>query len=320
MKKYILVVDSAERDTATYNASNDYTVFLNRTLYNVTKIELVSARIPLSQYLVDLHNNVVQVDGVDYTIQPGSYLTGTELAAQLKTDLSASVLNNVTFNDNTQKLEFKGTSQFTMEFDIVNNLAELMGFDHDQTYTSDAGGNLEAPGVVNLCGPNSLVLSITGDSDDYIKNDVYLDTPHEPLNFYGTLLAREEGCPTFINYDNSADKVIQSFDDSPLCSISKLSIKFLFNNFDSVIPYDFKLRNHVLKFEITCSLDKLNVTKENENVNKMIELPPKLDLERFRDPWRLLGDKRVLMYGGAVILFIVVLLMISSSKHVQLRT
>ena len=52
----------------------------------------------------------------------------------------------------------------------------------------------------------------------------------------------------------------------------------------------------------------------------MIELPPKLDLERFRDEYRPWGDKQVLMYGGAIVIFVVVLLMISSIKRVRLRT
>jgi len=319
MEKYILVVDSSERDTNVYTEPNDYTVFLNRPLYNVTKIELVSARIPLSQYIVDAHNNIVIVDSVSYTITPGNYATGTALAAQLKTDLNPSVINNVTYDDDTQKLSFKGTTQFTMEFNIPTSLSEVMGFDHDVTYTSTVGGDLDAPGVINICGPNSILLSITGDSDDYIKKNVYLKTPHEPLNFYGTLLVRSEGCPEFINYDNSADKVRQNFKSSPLKTITKLNVNFLFNNFDSVLPYDFKLRNHILKFEITCSLDKLIVTKENENVKKMIDLPPALKLERFQDPWRPWGDKRVLMYGGGILVFVIVVLIISSSRHVRLR-
>ena len=320
MEKYLLTVDSAERDTAEYPESNDYTVILNRQLYNVTKIELVSARVPLSQYLVDVHNNIVIVDNVEYPITPGNYVMGDHLAAQLKTDLSSSVINNVQFNDDTQKLEINATTQFDLSFGVTNSLAEVMGFDHAIVYTSSPSGDLESAGVVNLCGPNSLLLSIKGDSDDYIKKSVYLDTPHEALNFYGTLLAREEGCPTFINYDNSVDRVCETFTESPLKSLSKMSVNFLFNNFDSVIPYDFKLRNHVLKFEITCSLDKLNVTKENENVKKMIELPPKLELERFRDEYRPWGDKQMLMYGGAILIFIVVVLIISSFKRVQLRT
>ena len=208
-----------------------------------------------------------------------------------------------------------------MSFGVTNNLAEVLGFLHGQDYTSTAGGDLESEGVVNLFWPNSIILSLKGNSEEYIDNKVYVETEHESINFYGVILSKtDNGSGNFINFDNSSDIVKRNFIEKTIPYMNKLTVQFLFNNFDSVLPYDFKLRNHVLKFEITCSLDKLVVTKENENVKKMIELPPKLDLERFRDPWRPLGDKRVLMYGGAVILFVIVLIIISSTKHVQLRT
>ena len=165
------------------------------------------------------------------------------------------------------------------------------------------------------------ILSLKGNSDDYIDNKVYVKTEHEALNMYGVLLAKSnDGVSDFINYDNSLDMVRRDFIEKAVPFMDKLTVKFFFNNFDSILPYDFKLRNHVLKFEITCSLDKLIVTKENENIKKMIDLPPKLDLPRFRDPWRFWGDKRVLMYGGAILVFLVVLIIISSSRHVQLQT
>lgn len=313
MEKYLLTVDSAERDTTTYEEPNDYTVTLNTPLYNITKIELVSARVPLSQYLVDSHSNVVTVDSVDYYIKNGNY-TGTELAAQLKTNLSASVINNVSYDDDTQKLEFNGTTQFTMSFENSTNMSEIMGFVHGVTYTSDAGGALVAPGVVNLFWPNFINLSLKGNSEEYIDNKVYLETPHEALNFFGTMVAHSDG--DYINFDRMSDKIERNFIEKPIPFLDRLTVQFLFNNFDTVIPYDFKLRNHFLKFEITCSLDKLVVTKENADIKKMIEIPPKLDLERFRDPWRPWADKRVLMYGGAILVFILVLLLMPG----QLRT
>jgi len=317
MENYLITVDSSERDTNLYPTSQDYIVEFNKPLYNIESINLTSARVPLTQYVIDGHNNVFVIDTVEYYLTNGDYTTGDKLANQVKNDISASAVNTVSYDEDTNKLTFSGPSDFTFEFDNEKNPALVLGFDHI-SYTSSSG-TLEAPGVINLDGPDSIILSIRGNSEDHMHTELYTKTPHEPLDFYGVLINKTEVGSKIINYDFSSDKVGRKFHDGPLPYLDRLNIQFFLNNFDDIVPYDFKLRNHVLKFEIRASMDKLIVTKENEKVEKMIELPPKLELERFKDQYRPWGDKRVLVYGGAVLVFLVFVILLSSLSRGALR-
>jgi len=317
MENYLITVDSSERDTNLYPTSQDYTIEFNRPLYNIESINLTSARVPLSQYIIDSHNNVFVIDDVQYYLTNGDYETGADLATQVKNDINASNVNTVAYSSTTKRLTFSGPSEFTFQFGNGKNPALVLGFDHT-SYTSSSG-TLEAPGIVNLDGPDSIILSIRGNSEDHLHTELYTKTPHEPLDFYGVLINKTDVGSKIVNYDFSSDKVGRNFHDGPLPYLDRLNIKFFINNFDDIAPYDFKLRNHVLKFEIRASMDKLIVTKENEKVEKMIELPPKLELERFKDQYRPWGDKRVLVYGGAVLVFLVVVILLSSLSRGALR-
>ena len=469
MEKYLIEVDSGERNVQLWPNSNSYQVTLSRPLYNVSNIKLVAGRIPLTQYTIDNHNNKMFIDGTEYTLTPNNYATGAELAAGVTNDL---ILSNVVaqFNESQNKLVFSNTSAFSMEFKS-RSPASVLGF-VPRMY---AGTDVIAPGTIDIDGPTSIILAISSVNDDSFYNEVFLDKNEEsltkgyvslqtstgyaiytinsgtsntlgsyytfnssnviyistsspftngdnvkctfsltntnepivtyydfddgsadpngiasgefrvnnitqdqatelyfnftdqnslnpklqdvntrknvpPIHYYGRILttdytatAASGGTPSLatiggsnvlvtgtsgfgaglgksiIDFNGHDDPIRHNFYTGNVNYISNLKIDFYLNNFNELVPYDFKLRNHILKFEITCSLDKLIITKENENVKKMIELPPKLDLGRFRDPWRPLGDKRFLMYGGAIILFIIVLILVSSSKHVQLQ-
>jgi hypothetical protein len=317
MENYLITVDSSERNTNLYPTSQEYTIEFNKPLYDVKSINLTSARIPLSQYLIDAHNNVFVIDTVSYPLTNGNYETGTVLASQLQSDINASNVNTVSYSSTTNKLSFNGPNDYTFDFSNGNNPALVLGFDH-VTYTSSSG-DIEAPGVINIDGPDSLILSITGNSEDHLHTELYPQTPHEPIDFFGVLINKTDVGSKIINYDFSSDKVGRNFHDGPVTVLDHITVKFLQNNFDDINPYDFKLRNHVLKFEIRASMDKLAVTKENEKITKMIELPPILELERFKDQYRPFGDKRVLVYGGAVLVFIIFVVLLSSLSRGALR-
>lgn len=313
MENFLITIDSSERDTNLYPTSQDYIIEFNKPLYNVEKISLTSARVPLSQYIIDGHNNVFVIDGVQYPLTNGDYDSGADLANQVKNDINASNVNAVSYSSTTKKLTFSGPSDYTFDFDNEKNPALVLGFDH-VSYSS-SGGDLTAPGIINLDGPDSIILSIRGNSEDHIHTELYTKTPHEPLDFYGVLINKADPGSKIINYDDSADRISRNFHDGPLPFLDRLNIQFFLNNFDDIVPYDFKLRNHVLKFEIRASMDKLVVTKENAKVEKPVELPPKLELERFKDQYSPWGDKRVLVYGGAVLVFFIIVMLLSSLRR-----
>ena len=72
-------VDSGERDPVLYSTANDYVVPIKTSLYDVTKIELVSARIPHQSVVHDYNNtftidiDALASDGITTVPDAGSY-------------------------------------------------------------------------------------------------------------------------------------------------------------------------------------------------------------------------------------------------------
>ena len=61
---YLLEIDSSQRDTVKYPDPNDYVVTVNRPMYNINQIKLISARIPLPQWTIDTFNNKIKIGPV----------------------------------------------------------------------------------------------------------------------------------------------------------------------------------------------------------------------------------------------------------------
>lgn len=302
---FILDVDSSERDSELYPNPNDYTVKLNRPLYNVTKINLVSARIPNSQLLINHGNKQFDVGtGNTIVLHEGSWATGESLASNLTDQLTNfdGESNNiaVTYNSNTQSLTFTNSdsSQFSFDFyngsngyttsSTVGTPAHVLGF-CNSNMTSNASGVLVS-NIIDLSGPTSLILSMSSGSDDYYKevfvnggafsinSNTYESTSVSPLKstYVGRILTSNIG--QIIDYNGNDDPVTYKFWKGSEKSVNELRIKFYYNNGTKLIPYDFGFRNHILKFEIECSLDKFK-TLESESEDVSIKLPPPVDLQ-----------------------------------------
>jgi len=62
-----------------------------------------------------------------------------------------------------------------------------------------------------------------------------------------------------INYHGADDPITHNFYAGPQKFIRDLKIEFFYMSHGRLIPYDFRGQDHILKFEITCSTDKLEV-------------------------------------------------------------
>jgi len=104
-------------------------------------------------------------------------------------------------------------------------------------------------GAANFTGPNSLVLRLSSGSEK-MNQSVYVSEPY----YTGHILL--DGTD-FVNVNGSDDKLTHEFHSGALKSVKELRIEFFYMSQGRLIPYDFRNQNHVLKFEITCSTDKL---------------------------------------------------------------
>lgn len=288
MKVYTLDIDSSERDTNVYAHANNYTVTLKDPIYDVTQIKLISARIPTPQLTVCPTNKSFAIydsgapdDTIVVTIDETNYTSGTTLATDLDTKMQPPLtcIDSVVFDSDTNALTFSNTeasNTFTFKFfdgvgGYLSNAAvttphQLMGF----SSKNPTIGNTIVSGAVNLQGPNSLVLRLTTGSDDFTKT-VYSVTP-----FYtGHILLNGTG---FTNYSHADDPLTHEFYKGPQKYIKEIQIEFFYVSHGRFIPYDFRNQDHVLKFEITCSTDKLEGLPKVplEAITK--ELPPPISI------------------------------------------
>jgi hypothetical protein len=301
MKVYNLSIDSSERETNVYPYANSYVITLENPIYDVSEIKLVSARISTPQLTTCSTNKTFSVDGNVFTLNETNYANGYTLAEDLELILAPpdSNVSLVVYDEDTDALTFSnvGTSNaFTFEFQtgthgytstsLVTTPHQVLGFS-SQDFTSNVSGQLTS-GAINLNGPNSLVLRLTSGSDEF-NQDIYSTTP-----FYtGHILL--DGSD-FINFNGADDHLIHHFHSGPKKFIQNIRIEFFYMSHGRLIPYDFRNQDHTLKFEITCSTDKLaNLPKVPLDVveEKPIHIPGEKNVYRW---------KREYIYIGLIVL------------------
>ena len=313
MKVHSLSIDSSQRDTNVYVYANSYVVTLENPIYDVTEFKLVSARIPTPQLATCATNKTFSIDGVDITLDETNYSNGHVLATDLDLKLEpSSNVDTVTFDADTNSLVFSNTGTgdhtFAFEFfDGTNGYTEtssrlttphqLLGFASDN-YTS-VNKQIRS-GAINLRGPNSLVLRVTSGSDEFTQT-VYTSTP-----FYtGHILL--DGSDV-INIHGADDPLVHRFHSGPQKIIKELKIEFFYMSHGRLIPYDFRNQEHILKFEVTCSTDKLEgLTKVTPQESKVTE--------KIKNPGPdILYNQDVYIYIG-IILFIGTVLMLLMKRR-----
>jgi hypothetical protein len=288
MKVHTLDIDSSERDTNVYAYANNYTVTLKEPIYDVTQIKLVSARIPTPQLTTcatnktfSIHDSGAPDDLIEVTLNETNYTNGTALANDLDTLMQPPLtcIDQVVFDSDTQALTFSNTiasNTFTFKFfdgtnGYLSNVAlttphQVMGFSSKNPVESDS----IVSGAINLEGPNSLILRMTSGSDEFTKT-VYSVTP-----FYtGHILLNGTD---MINFHGADDPLTHEFYKGPQKYIKYIKLEFFYMSHGRLVPYDFRNQDHILKFEITCSTDKLEGLPKVplEVVEK--ELPPPINI------------------------------------------
>jgi hypothetical protein len=322
MKVLTLDVDSGERDPSLYPNPNDYTIKLNRTLYGVSKLTIVGARIPNCQNLINVGNKQFQLDGKTYVLSEATYTNGTDLASNIQTTLSGSNVSQVTFSTQNNTLTFSncgiGSNVFSFKFmsgsngyatqSLVGPPATVLGFNGLDVGVS-AGSNVLISNVIDLTGATSLFVRLSCRGDD-LDRDIYVNggtfsfgtgiqtsnIASIPPNYVGRIILRNQGELT--QYTRNDHQITY---DVPDLNIDQLRIRLYWNNGNKLIPYDFGKRNHIIKFEIECQADRLAKKYEEGPVD---ELPPPVDPppEPFRRDTIFMVALGLILFIGLIIL------------------
>lgn len=300
MKVHQLTIDSGQRDASLYANPNDYVINLETPIYDVSQIKLVSARIPTPQLPVCATNNTIPfratkqdstVEDFTVNIQDGPnhpLVTGQQIAAAFSsigagynfqfsydadrnklligqpTDPDGNHLQQLTFFFKTGQ---DGYDDSSSEHTTMHQVLGFLPLDVDIV-----GGAATDFSTMNLNGPNSLVMRISSGSEHLNQT---LPSSGQTPYYTGHILL--DGTD-FVNVNGKDDKLTHEFHTGSLKSISDLRIEFFYMSHGRLIPYDFRNQDHVLKFEITCSTDKL------ENLTPMKEEPVEEEEEKEKLP------------------------------------
>ena len=343
MDDHIVEIDSSQRDPVVFPSPNDYTVYLSKPLYNVEYLELVTGKIPTTQYTINSGNKQFQVDGQVIVLTERSYFSGADLASNLQDSFIqyASNVDSVTFNSNTFALTFSnllGTSPFSFKFysgsngftsqTAVGTPCNVLGFAPiDTTPTTQL-----TSGVIELIGQTNVILRITTNGDDckkkmYTTNDAFsfnsntwASTNVSSMNniYIGRLITFKDHHCNMIDY-KPGDVVKYAFDKGTAKYIQSLRIRWYYNLGNKLVAYDFNNRNHFIKLKIKGSTDKLN------GLPKELEPPkdPEPDAADPADPADeepepVKGHSKVRMIVTIVVIVCLILLILS--RRIQQMT
>ena len=157
-----IFVTSQNRDTTLYPNGNSYTLFLNNTIKQITKVELVSASVPNTLYNISDGSNIISISNVTGSFLTFSIPVGFYTAPGLASEIvyAASNATGIT----SQYISSSGTILFTnvSPFSIIintNQLAPLLGFPTSvvgQVITSQNVSSIPTSQVYPLFCDNSI--------------------------------------------------------------------------------------------------------------------------------------------------------------------
>lgn len=332
---HILDVDSGERDPALYATASDYVVPLKTPLYDVTKIELVSARIPHQSVLHDCNNkftieiDALASDGVTAIPDAGSYdieLTAREFGSgtTLKDHVFAriqsagittldlvewrSTRNSLKFSNvaSTGGLNYNYTLKFNTGVDGWSTDAkdrttpnQLLGFTAADQRSNN--GVINQEGRVNFEYPTKMyVLKISTGSDEF-NQDCYTDSPFYTGTLLNTTIDPDD---QFMVYSGQDDVVLHEFIRGPQKHVDSLRLQWFSRENNKLVPCDFRSQDHALKFRITGNLDRtLNLPKVVEE--DVLELPPPINIPELNGrvyDWKKYVPLVIILFIGFVLI------------------
>jgi len=163
----VLYADSRQRDVSLYPSGNSYTLFLQTPIHNVTRIDLISAKIPNTIYNVSKSSNVISIGSSNIFLNQGYYSSSTFVSA-----CTNQVPNvQVDYLESQGKFIFYGT--FSSLTCLTPEIAEVIGFPNGTVNSSLVSSNqayaAAYPTATNYVVSNQIV---SFEVNDYIWLDI----------------------------------------------------------------------------------------------------------------------------------------------------
>ena len=259
LKTYNLVIDSRDRNTAAYPDNFNYQIDLDYIYKDIISIELVSANVPKTQYLINSSNNKIYFTDngsaeLTATIPVGNYTPST-LATAIGSAMTTVATNTFTatadetltnkftiaVNTGTYTIDFAGVSETYGTTTRIryreNSIGPIIGFSQNDlsgaiTYTGDNQYDFNGPTYVLLHIDNwDNLFGVHNNSITKSYAKIVLDTDLNSYKFF----------------KSQADYITKKEFSPPLAKLAQMNIKFL--NYDGTY-YDFAGLEHCLYFKV----------------------------------------------------------------------
>jgi hypothetical protein len=260
IKRFNLVIDSRDRNTDDYPYAYKYQVDFDYIYKDIISIELVSANIPKTEYLINASNNKIYFSEnggseLEATIPTGNY-TPTTLSTAIKTAMETvgadtytvtadETLTNkytITKSSGTLELFFVGGTETygtsTRTIYKTSSIGPVIGFTK-----TDLSGSATHTGQnqFNLNGPSYVLLHIHN-----LDNLFGVHNSSVSKSFAKITLDTEQS--DYKYFKSQQDYIIRKEMSPPLAKLAQLDIEF--RNYDGSF-YDFGGLEHCLYFKIT---------------------------------------------------------------------
>lgn len=235
-------VDSSNRDTSIYPNGSNYVLHLTTPVKNVTRVELVAAKVPNSMY--NYTSGTLTVNSTSYTIQPGFYT-----ACSLAKVLSNKIAPTVDYLSDQGKFVFSYSEPFTLK--ATGDFVTLLGIVSGKS----SGDNIiQSPTIADLSMNEFVFLDI-----EELRNRSVVDSKKIVGDSYegSTIATSFAAIPLDVplgdvkTFKETSDYKMSIPFDTPISKISRFTVRWLdkngrllsFNGFDT---NSFLLRVHCL--------------------------------------------------------------------------
>lgn len=313
-----IYVDSRTRDTTLFPNGNAYSVYLTNPMKNISRVELVSAKLPNSIFNLTLGSNVLNVTTnvitgsiSNISLQP-SFFTSNTLATEITNTGRLPTGMTITYSPNEGKYLFANTNPFYLNVN-TSEMATLLGLPQGVTLTSTliTSSDLVYGSNTNLVNK---YLVKSSNVADFTKNDIIFLDIEEFRNQFLNLGSKASG-NTFVNSvaSHAFGPVTLDVDPGTLKTFKENSDYSLAVDFPQVVS---KLSRLTVNWrDINGNLIPFNGSENNSfilrvhrtfvppNLDRQLGLPPPVEwIEgRFMNPVYIIGF--ALVIGLLIILF-----------------
>lgn len=308
-----LYVDSRQRDTSLYPSGNSYTLFLQSPVHNVSRVDLVSAKIPNTMYNLTTSSNVLMFNTGNVALNQGFYST----CSLVDTFNNSDQVTNITMSYLDAEGKFLFTGNLTSITTLTKEIADILGLPLGTTPSSPIASNPVYHGLYPTA--NAYVVSsniVSLEMNDYIWLDIEeFRTPLttdarklilNPQGVYTTTSNTSSRSFAIIPMDvpsggikafkESTDYPVSVTFPSRLDSLDRLTVKWLDRN---GAPLDF----HGL--DVNSFTLRLHTIHVPDQVERPVSLPPPVPFER---------DNQKIVWGAIIALVVGLMLIILAGK------